>query len=195
MGVSRRAYAAHRGVSHTAVQKAIASGRIALSADGKIDPEQADREWDARTDPSQQRVKPAPRRPLEDAVKPVPRAAIQAVDETLLGNDLDVGGPEVSFLRARMANEILKAQTAKIRLQKLKGLVVDRAKAETMMFRLARQERDAWITWPARVAAIMAAELSAHVGVTVDPAVMQKELDKHVRGQLTELADIHADLG
>jgi hypothetical protein len=47
--LSQRAYAAHRGVSHTAVQKAIASGRISTLADGRIDPAVADREWDANT--------------------------------------------------------------------------------------------------------------------------------------------------
>ena len=30
--------------------------------------------------------------------------------------------------------------------------VIDRARAETLVFRLAREERDAWVTWPARVA-------------------------------------------
>ena len=29
--------------------------------------------------------------------------------------------------------------------------LVDRARAETLMSRLARDERDAWVTWPARV--------------------------------------------
>lgn len=47
--LSRRAYAAHRGVSHTAVQKAIQSGRISTLADGRIDPATADQEWDRNT--------------------------------------------------------------------------------------------------------------------------------------------------
>ena len=50
MGMSRRQYAAHRGVSHTAVGKAISSGRISLEPDGSIDPVTADRQWDAQTD-------------------------------------------------------------------------------------------------------------------------------------------------
>jgi hypothetical protein len=33
------------------------------------------------------------------------------------------------------------------------------------MFRLARDERDAWVTWPARVAALMASELTAALGM------------------------------
>lgn len=38
MGLSIRAYAAHRGVSHTSVRKAIASGRLSSEPDGTIDP-------------------------------------------------------------------------------------------------------------------------------------------------------------
>ena len=52
-----------------------------------------------------------------------------------------------------MANEVLKAQTARVRLQKMKGEVVDRARATAMVFDLARRERDAWLNWPPRVAA------------------------------------------
>lgn len=53
MGV--REYGRHRGVSHVAVVKAIAAGRISATGTGRerrIDSEQADREWDANTDAS-----------------------------------------------------------------------------------------------------------------------------------------------
>jgi len=149
MGLSRRAYAAHRGVSEAAVRKAIATGRITLEPDGTIDPVKADAQWDAHTDPAKQRGKHARQLGLEadaggtaeaaeeakpqPAMKPVPQAAIDAVNDTLRDTG-EVpgdggGGGQVSFLRARMANEILKAQTARVRLQKMKGELVDRAKA------------------------------------------------------------------
>lgn len=47
--VSARQYARHRGVSHTAVQKAIKQGRISTTAGGKIDVEKADRDWNRNT--------------------------------------------------------------------------------------------------------------------------------------------------
>ena len=49
MGISIRAYARHRGVSHTAVEKAIAAGRISPLADGSIDAATADAEWERNT--------------------------------------------------------------------------------------------------------------------------------------------------
>ncbi len=62
------------------------------------------------------------------------------------GNPEATGG-EVSFLRAQMANEVLKAQTAKVRLEKMKTEVIDRALATDMVFDLARRERDAWLNF------------------------------------------------
>ena len=55
MGLSRRAYAAQRGVSETAVRKAISSDRVSVEADGTLDPVKADRDWAKQTDPAKQR--------------------------------------------------------------------------------------------------------------------------------------------
>ncbi len=53
MEISIRAYAARKGVSDTAVRKAIKSGRITLTKNGKINPALTDRQWEANTDPAQ----------------------------------------------------------------------------------------------------------------------------------------------
>src|SRR5690606_22142790 len=126
MGLSRRAYAAHRGVSEAAVRKAIASGRITVEPDGTIDPVEADAQRDSQTDPAKQRGKhardlgtmaaaatAAAKAEAEAGTRPGPQAAIDAVNDTLrdTGGVPGDGGGQVSFLRARMANEILKAQT------------------------------------------------------------------------------------
>jgi len=47
--MSLRAYARHRGVELSAVQKAIKTGRISTQPDGRIDSEQADVEWEQNT--------------------------------------------------------------------------------------------------------------------------------------------------
>ena len=52
MGLSIRAYARHRGVSHVAVKKAIDTGRITPLPDGTIDPVVADAQWAANTTPT-----------------------------------------------------------------------------------------------------------------------------------------------
>jgi len=50
----RQQHAAHRRVSHAAVAKAPAIGRISTEPDGPIDRVKADRQWEAATDPAKQ---------------------------------------------------------------------------------------------------------------------------------------------
>jgi hypothetical protein len=156
MGVFWRSYAAQRGVSEAAVRKAIATGRITTLPDGTIDPARADSEWGAQTDPAKQRGQHAKQIGAETAVGTA-KAAIGAVADTLRDAGIDPGSPEatsgeVPFLRARMANEVLKAQTAKVRLEKMNAEVINRARATAMVFDLARRERDAWLKWPPLIA-------------------------------------------
>jgi hypothetical protein len=66
MGISIRAYARHRGISDTAVHKAIRSGRITPEADGTIDAARADRDWARNTD----EPRPGTRQPLVTAHVP-----------------------------------------------------------------------------------------------------------------------------
>ncbi|MCC5993764.1 MAG: hypothetical protein JJT99_14715 [Rhodobacteraceae bacterium] len=198
-GLSERQYAARVGLSRGAIQKAKEAGRLVLFADGSIDAEASDQRRAAMTDPAKSRAAPRASAALKPKLKPVPEAAVASVGETLREEGLaaPVTGGGTTFLQAKTANEVLKAQERRIRLQKLKGELVDRARAETLMFRLAREERDAWTTWPARVAALMASELAAALGaeVTVEAALMQKVLEAHVRAQLDSLAEIRTGLG
>ena len=176
MGVSLREYARRRGVSHVAVMKAIKAGRLTPEPDGTLDPAKADAQWDARTDPARAPEGVAEERPPTEppheerapTIEPAPQGA-------------------ATFTQARTAHEIAKAQRARIQVQRLREEVVDRAQALAEVFRLARRERDAWVNWPARVAALMAAELG------LDAHVMQKVLEAHVRDHLNELAEIRPE--
>ncbi|MBO6884294.1 MAG: hypothetical protein JJ869_12045 [Marivita sp.] len=198
-GLSERQYAAHVGLSRGAIQKAKEAGRLVLFADGSIDAAASDQRRSALTDPSKSRAVPKETAAPKPKLKPVPEAAVASVGETLREEGLP--GPSVAggttFLQAKTANEVLKAQERRLRLQKLKGELVEKARAETLMFRLAREERDAWVTWPGRVAALMASELGAALGgeITVEAAVMQKVLETHVRTQLDSLAEIRTGAG
>ena len=138
-GMSERQYAAHAGLSRGAIQKAKATGRLVLFTDGSIDAEASDAKRAATTDPSKQRIA-RPRRKL----KPVPDAALSAVGDTLRENGLTTsttaGG--TNFLQAKTANEVLKAQERRLRLQKMKGELVSTAR-----------ERPRWSSaWRARSA-------------------------------------------
>jgi hypothetical protein len=189
---SNRELARQLGISETAVRRAEKAGRIRREADGSWEPGRVKAAWSDNTDQAQQRParsgKPKGKhRPL----KPVPEAALGAVRDTLRehGEPIVAGsGQAMTFMQARTANEVLKAQERRVRLQRMKGELVDRAKAVAQVFRLAREERDAWVNWPARVAVMIAAELE------VDAHKLHTVLERHVRDHLAELAEIRPNL-
>lgn len=188
-GMSERQYAAHAGLSRGAIQKAKSAGRLVLLPDGAINAAASDARRAAATDPAKRRgtasktLDPGPQSDVD--VKPVAEAALGSVRETLKEQGLPAG--KISFVEARTAHEVAKAHLTRLRLQERKGQLVDRPQALALVFRLARQERDAWINWPARVAAQMAVELG------LDPHRMQKVLEAHVRDHLAELADLRPE--
>jgi hypothetical protein len=165
MGLSIRAYARHRGVSHVAVMKAIEAGRITQEADGTVDPEQADRDWEQNT------AFPRKKSTMQN------HTAAESVSPPGSANG-------TSLLQARTVNEVVKAQTNKVRLAQLKGELVDRPQAIAHVFKLARTERDAWLNWPARISAQLAAKLD------VDPHAMHVALEAAVREHLQELGEL-----
>src|SRR5574340_297598 len=177
MGISIRAYARHRGVSDAAVRKAIAAGRITPEADGTIDAERVDREWARNSD--------APRNGTATrAVKVAVQESSGATGDGQAASLATSAAGGTSLLQARTVNEVVKAQTNKVRLARLKGELVDRPQAIAHVFKLARSERDAWLNWPARISAQMAARLD------VDPHAMHVALEAAVREHLQELGEL-----
>ena len=170
MGISIRAYARHRGVTDTAVHKAIRAGRVTPEADGTIDIDRADREWARNTD--------TPKKGTQQ------RAESIAVRENAREQTAALPSGGTSLLQARTVNEVVKAQTNKVRLARLKGELVDRPQAIAHVFKLARSERDAWLNWPARISAQMAAKLG------IDPHAMHVALEAAVREHLQELGEL-----
>ena len=185
-GLSERAYAARSGLSRGAVQKARKTGRLVLYPDGSINAAASDARRAEMTDPDQQ-------------------MRAQGGVGTGGGGDGAAGavsgpGDSASYLKARTALTVYQAQERQLSIQRKKGVLVDRARAETLVFRLARQERDVWVTWPTRVGALMAAQLAAEMeaasgeAVTIETAILQRVLEAHVREQLAALADLRVSL-
>ena len=186
---SNRELARQLGVSETAVRRAEKAGRIKREPDGSWDPAKVRAAWSDNTDQAQQRPARSGRRTGKHrSLKPVPEAALGAVRDTLREHGEPIAAGAMTFMQARTANEVFKAQERRLRLQQMKGELVDRTKAVAQVFRLARDERDAWVNWPARVAAMIAAELE------VDPHQMHTVLERQVREHLSELAEIRLSL-
>ena len=176
MGLSIRAYARHRGVSHVAVKKAIDTGRITPLPDGTIDPDTADAQWAQNT--LQPRKAAAPEKVSPAKARVLPEREVPESGPP----PLSTGG--TSLLQARTVNEVLKAQLNKVELAHRKKELVDRAHAVAHVFKLARIERDAWLNWPARISGQMASTLG------VDAHQMHVALEAAVREHLIELGEL-----
>ena len=166
MGLSVRAYARRRGVSHTAVQKALRSGRIVAGPDGTIDPAAADEAWQERT---------APRMP--------PPAAAPEPGPGMVGGSGGMGGSDTSaYHKARVAALVADVQSKRLTLEQRRGALISRDRAVMKAFSFARLLRDRWLAWPARVGPQIAAQFDLDAGaVTV-------VLEGLVREHLEELA-------
>src|SRR5438105_11137371 len=114
-GLTIRGYARHRGVSHTAVRKALAAGRIISAPDGGIDPAAADEQWGLSTDVSKPRNSvngvPKLRRPIG-----APSAAIgaTALEESAAPAEGGAARLTSSYAASRAAREGYLARLAKL---------------------------------------------------------------------------------
>ncbi len=83
----------------------------------------------------------------------------------------------------KVAQLALKVEAQRLALDADKRRLLDAAAANTAIDEIAGAMRDALLNWPARVAGLIAAELS------VDPHLLQTILQSHITDLLTEAAD------
>jgi len=168
--MSLRAYAKHRGVALSAVQKAIPAGRIAPTADGRIDPAQADADWQRNTAPRPERGIGIIRNRTSGSTRlPV---SPPALDATNLG-----GG----YATARAVREQYLAQITKIQHDQLAGKLISRDEVAVEQFNEKRIIRDGVLNIADRVAAQLAAE--------TDEKKVHQILTTELRNALNGIAD------
>ena len=123
-------------------------------------------------------------------LKPVPEAALGAVRDTLRehGEPIVAGpGQAMTFMQARTANEVLKAQERRVRLQRMKGELV------------AGPGRSAGVPACPRGARCLGELAGAGGGDDGGRdrgrrAELHTVLERHVRDHLGELAEIRPNL-
>ena len=172
-GLSEAAYAARAGLSKTGVRRAKESGRVVLYDDGSINATASDALMERATDPTRRRVD---------------RAMVRVSDDDDRDDTLELPA-SADFLEVKTFHERRKVEKLEIEIAKRRGELVERAAAEAMFFDLARQERDAWLGWPSRVAATMAAELG------LDAKTLEAVMDRYLREHLAGLAALAMKAG
>ena len=211
MGLSRRAYAKHRGVSEKAVRKAIETGRILVEPDGSIDVLKADQAWEHNTDPARKKAAkqgadpvrtsgegPHPRRsapPAQSAEAPGAaepgsppdihdaREAVTLIRRVLLeeGRTVDME-KSISFDDVRVADGIMKIRRAAIELQKDNRELLPRAQVVGHIEEAFANFRKELLGLPPRVGAQMAAEIGC------DVAVLDRVLTRVIGEHLEQLS-------
>lgn len=179
MSMSLRAYARHRGVALSAVQKAIATGRIHPEPNGSIDPAKADAQWDRHTRTSQ------PTTPRVTTPRPPPvaqHASQPAAPPPMPQASDDARG--VDYHKARAVRETYSARLAKLEFEERTGKLISKDEVDIKYFQLARQLRDRMQQIPRKVAP----EIVALVVADPDVRGVTDILDVAIREALEDLA-------
>lgn len=194
MGLSIRAYAQRRGVSHTAVAKAIKTGRISLNADGSIDAAQADAQWERNTLPSQSlhagssskvetqvetEVETGPK--LAKVSTPVSTPVSTRSTQAPPAQEPRSGAPD--YLTSRAIREAYAASLAKLDFEERTGKLINADEVKVANFNLARTLRERIQQIPRKVAP----QIVAAVVAQPDQRAVEELLQAAIREALEEL--------
>lgn len=180
--ISQRAYADSRrarnlvGKSHAAVRKAITTGRLkdSLVRHGKsfrIIPDLADLEWDAKTDPNQQRESPEDQPPVG--------AQGGLFDDEETKNRRASATSNIAVHRA--AREEQLARKTAIEVGVLEGSIADYTTTYEEVFNILRGVRDRIFALKPKLSATFAGETERHkIGLI---------MDKEFNAAFTEVSD------
>lgn len=171
-----RGYARHRkarglpGGSLAAVQKALATGRIAVDDDGRIDVAAADEAWSANTDERYQPDDPAactPKTPTEERTRARGGTALVTED-----------GETFTLASERALRERAERRLKELEFRKRSGDLVAVERVTALNFRVARQIRSRLEAIPDRLADSLAAES--------DP----QAIDERLRGEIRRTLEL-----
>lgn len=199
-GVSVREFARLDGCNEKLVRRAIQSGKLRLSDDGKLDPALAKTGWrkqnrrSADTADISQMSAPKPKNVRTAKKVSAPSAeevdaranelfteeAEGFLDNVLAGNYADTATAERVKENALAAKHLIAAR-------KDAGNLVEIEVAKLVLFETQRSQRDAWLNFPTWIGPMLAADLGADADKVVE------SLTAYVHQQLDDLGDPEAD--
>lgn len=197
-GISIREFARREGVSDTLVRRAIKQGRLKVSADKMLDPNQigsAWREGNAKgANTAREQVRTGANTPK--AAEPVRTPELAPASVELLGDVRDdetlesaaermvkSGQATHDYAEALRLKENYLALLRQLEYEQKSGALVDLALAERVLFEGARAQRDAWLSWPSKVGPLLAADL----GLEADRVT--GALTEHVHKHIAQLGE------
>lgn len=182
--MSRNAYARYRGCSLSTVQRAIEDGRIAAAIvqtkpnESKINVEMADQLWIENTDPrrgnnhkgkahADQLYDPTPKNKDENTEKDNTKEIVSS-----------------SYQRSRALKENYAAQVEKVKLDKLRGKLVEKDRVKEYMIKIHSRAKDTLLNIPDKVGPKLAAENDLHKIIEILNKEIQKVCEQFSKGEL-----------
>lgn len=193
--VSLREFARREGVSDTLVRRAITEGRLSKGEDGRISAALVGTPWCERNAKNQAGIgaaganggantansSPASDRALNEETPT--QAASRIADE-----DAQAGAiPDYSVSLARKEHYL--ALLRELEFERKSGAVIELDLARSVLFEEFRALRDAWLNWPAKYAALIAADLG------LDAGRVTEVLTGYVHKQITSLGEPEGSFG
>lgn len=190
LAVSQAEFARMRDVSKKTVTVWKQQGRLVLTEDGLVDVGASDKSLAERPPLNRggavKRNGNTPANGNGSTLPPQPLPAGNPAESDDDGPLLDASPEEIAaktnwtHAEAARVKETYLAHLRKQEFEVNAGKLIERAVAERTFFDTARDNRDAWLSWPARVSTLMASELG------VDAAVLTTVLNRYVQQHLAE---------
>ena len=152
MLITQAEWARRRGFSRQYVGRLVKRGVVRLD-DGKLDPEEADAALAALREPARQ--------PRRTAGSRAEHSRRQPTDSSTGGGPISVpqgGDLPTLLLKTRIKSEVERARLLEIKAKVEAGKYVDADEVKVAAFNRARIVRDALLSIPDRLAAVLAAE-------------------------------------
>jgi len=175
VGLTQAEYARRTGLTQSRVSYLVRDGHVVLFADGSIDAEATDRRLERLQMERTRRRQSVARQKRIVATSVSPGDPAQEADAP-------VGETGMTYLEAKTGNEVVRYQRAVLELRHYRGQLVSADAVERTSREIAQAVRDAWLTWPSRVAPLMAERLG------VASHAMHEALSAAVRDHLVELS-------
>jgi len=170
-------YAKHSSVDRKTVGRWIKAGKYIVLLGELVDVEESDKALATLRDSKDPRTKNAAKK---KATKIESILGDDVTTEDAVKQIMMAGGGQWSREEASRVKENYLALLTKLEFEKEDGQLVDLSVAESILFDTFREQRDAWMNWPSRVAPLMAADVDVPADRMTE--VLIKHVHKHIAG-------------
>jgi hypothetical protein len=181
--LSASEFARREGCDEKQVRRALERGALVRGADGLIDAAQLGSTW--RRPNRRTLAKSAQQSAATDVAAFGPCDATAPTETTR--RTIESATELLSLADALRVKENYLARLRQLEYEEREGRVIELALAQSVVFELFREARDAWLAWPVKVAPFVAVALDADVDKVA------ALLSEHVYQQLRELGEPQPD--